>query len=806
MPKRKIVSAAMSVVLGAGGSAAAATTMWTSPSGGAWTDPANWSNGVPTAADTAVLPGLDADGYAIVMPTSAGVAGLEVGAPVGGGEVILSGGSLLVGQVVAIGADGTIGALRVEGGMVQAGSLLVGNGGGTGILRVRGGGIVAANAVTSGDGGNGTLDVASGTKLLASGTILGPDSTLRLEAVPGADPVMLVDTLARGGTLEVVAGPGLALPSSLIVLLKSWSPLSGSFVQAVGPSIEGKEAPISETLLWIQVDAFDPVVTVDILLEHDPVYAGFSYILTAQVTRSSGATAIECDPVPCNVVWSVEGGDAELTVWGQTRMLFVPTISPCLVTGTYVAATYEQSGSLPVHPVIAPAFGYEKVALAADGSPADLNLPLEDSRAEWTPDGRFVAFPSKATNLVSPPVVSSAQHLYVKDRSTGAVDQVSVDGAWGVSDLDFFAPGISEDGRFVVFGRKLSGGAYQVWLRDRWLAITRLVSHSPTGEPANGNCGPMRISGDGTTITFESNATNLVDGTPPVVTQVFGYDVQADSMWVVSSPAPGVYANDHCQQPCVSSDGSRVAFRTRATNLVDDNSGSWRVVTVSRQTGEFVRVDVSTGGSGSDGSSASPEISGDGRYVAFKSTATNLGGIPDDNSADVFVRDIEGGATDCVSDAPPDGYPSTPNGAIAISASGAVVAYSTSPGAGNGSGLFVRRVVVATLASDWAVTNPWGGPGLVQAGALALSPDGNATLFAASPWGYFPGGIAAERMPIIQTFPAPLPADLNNDGYVNGADLAALLGAWGTSGPGDLDGDGAVGASDMAILIGAWTG
>lgn len=54
--------------------------------------------------------------------------------------------------------------------------------------------------------------------------------------------------------------------------------------------------------------------------------------------------------------------------------------------------------------------------------------------------------------------------------------------------------------------------------------------------------------------------------------------------------------------------------------------------------------------------------------------------------------------------------------------------------------------------------------------------------------------------------PAPQchPADLNCDGSIDAADLAVLLGAWGTAGPGDLDGNGTVNAADLAILLGAW--
>lgn len=54
---------------------------------------------------------------------------------------------------------------------------------------------------------------------------------------------------------------------------------------------------------------------------------------------------------------------------------------------------------------------------------------------------------------------------------------------------------------------------------------------------------------------------------------------------------------------------------------------------------------------------------------------------------------------------------------------------------------------------------------------------------------------------------AGLLGDLNGDGAVNAADLALLLGAWGSAGgAADLDGDGSVGAGDLAILLGAWTG
>ncbi|MEC8817867.1 MAG: hypothetical protein VXX30_02145, partial [Planctomycetota bacterium] len=50
------------------------------------------------------------------------------------------------------------------------------------------------------------------------------------------------------------------------------------------------------------------------------------------------------------------------------------------------------------------------------------------------------------------------------------------------------------------------------------------------------------------------------------------------------------------------------------------------------------------------------------------------------------------------------------------------------------------------------------------------------------------------------------PADFNDDGVVNGSDLAQLLGRWGTADVEfDLDGDGAIGGADLAFLLGCWT-
>src|SRR5262249_363073 len=102
--------------------------------------------------------------------------------------------------------------------------------------------------------------------------------------------------------------------------------------------------------------------------------------------------------------------------------------------------------------------------------------------------------------------------------------------------------------------------------------------------------------------------------------------------------------------PSVSGDGRFVAFHSNATNLVAGDTNSLMDVFVhDLQTGATERVSVSSGGAQGTIGSYYPSVSGDGRYVAFISDAPNL--VPNDvnGTRDVFVRDRLAGTTERVS-------------------------------------------------------------------------------------------------------------------------------------------------------------
>lgn len=169
------------------------------------------------------------------------------------------------------------------------------------------------------------------------------------------------------------------------------------------------------------------------------------------------------------------------------------------------------------------------------------------------------------------------------------------------------------------------------------------------------------ISRDGRLVAFESAADDLVPGDRNLVSDVFVYDRRSEELVRVSvSPngADSVIPGDLPQlgrgslRPWISGNGRFVAFESDASNLVDDDTnGALDVFVHDRATGKTERVSVATGGRQSDGDSWNASLSDDGRYVVFDSIAGNL--IDDDQteptSADAYLHDRATGKTRLVS-------------------------------------------------------------------------------------------------------------------------------------------------------------
>jgi len=175
--------------------------------------------------------------------------------------------------------------------------------------------------------------------------------------------------------------------------------------------------------------------------------------------------------------------------------------------------------------------------------------------------------------------------------------------------------------------------------------------------------------------------------------------------FLVSVDDAGVLGNGPSDAGALSADGRFLAFRSAASNLVPgDTNGHSDVFVKDRTTGAVHRVSVaSTGVQGNNTAIGSPSISADGRYVAFSSAATNL--VPNDlnNRQDVFVHDCIANTTVRVNVSTGGAEANGVSGEPAISGDGRLVAFSTKasnlvPGDTNG-----RPDV---LVRDWSAASP----------------------------------------------------------------------------------------------------
>ena len=157
------------------------------------------------------------------------------------------------------------------------------------------------------------------------------------------------------------------------------------------------------------------------------------------------------------------------------------------------------------------------VTVASDGGPA--NGQSSSSSLAISPDGRYVAFPSSASNLV-PGDTNGVQDVFVRDRQTGRTSRVSVssEGAQG-DQASFFGVAISANGRWVAFGSNATNLVpgdvnrdQDVFLRDQWAGTTRMASVSDSGAFGNSHSYSVAISADGHDIAFNSSSSNLVPG------------------------------------------------------------------------------------------------------------------------------------------------------------------------------------------------------------------------------------------------------------------------------------------------------
>ncbi|MGA2160033.1 MAG: choice-of-anchor U domain-containing protein [Dehalococcoidia bacterium] len=201
-------------------------------------------------------------------------------------------------------------------------------------------------------------------------------------------------------------------------------------------------------------------------------------------------------------------------------------------------------------------------------------------------DGRYVAFQSGATDLVTGG--TSGFQIFVRDRQTNTTTLVSENITGVQGNGTSRVPSISADGRYVAFDsvatnlvtQNITGNDYQIFIRDRMLGTTTLASCDNSGTQGNGPSAGSSINADGRYIAFQSAATNLVTGGTSAF-QIFVRDRQTNTTTLVSCDSSGNQGTNWSQNPSISADGRYVAFESDADNLVPGDTNGNRDIFVA---------------------------------------------------------------------------------------------------------------------------------------------------------------------------------------------------------------------------------
>jgi Tol biopolymer transport system component len=261
-------------------------------------------------------------------------------------------------------------------------------------------------------------------------------------------------------------------------------------------------------------------------------------------------------------------------------------------------------------------------------------------------DGRYVVFHSVATNLVTPATVN--RQVFRKDLHSGEVRLVSADAAGVQGNNNSTSPAISSDGRYVAFQSAATNLVtpatvnQQVFRKDLLTGTVVLVSADAAGTQGNNSSTYPAICDDGRYVAFHSQSTNLV-APATADNQVFRKDLVTGEIGLCSADAAGTAGNGGAAYyPDISPDGRYVSYTSTSTNLVAPATSGEELFSKDMLTGEVKLVSSNAAGAESTGSKGYPSYSCDTRYVSFVSNASNL--IPGVTGQQIYRKDLNSGA------------------------------------------------------------------------------------------------------------------------------------------------------------------
>ena len=323
----------------------------------------------------------------------------------------------------------------------------------------------------------------------------------------------------------------------------------------------------------------------------------------------------------------------------------------------------------------------ELVSVSSNGKPGGGSSP------DLSADGRFVAFDSDSSNLVSGDR-NNITDVFRHDRVTGQTIRVSVTSDSREGNASSHAPAMSADGRFIVFHANSplvpedTNDTTDVYVHDVATGLTTLVTVGFDGSVADRGGFIQDISADGRFVAFVSDSTNLIpNDVVDFEPNIYVRDLLAGSTELVSVGSDGTRAEvGFFDSPAISDNGRFIAFSTFDSLVLEDTLPfSLDIYLRDRLTGTTELVSVNSDEQPGDGRSQSPSVSADGQFVAFQSESGNI--VPETSSPfpdeDIFVRDRLAGTTVRVSESSAGAEGDARSLAPDISDDGLVVTFSS---------------------------------------------------------------------------------------------------------------------------------
>jgi VCBS repeat-containing protein len=444
-----------------------------------------------------------------------------------------------------------------------------------------------------------------------------------------------------------------------------------------------------------------------------------------------------------------------------TVTIHIRPINDAPVITSDAAATFAENGTGTAYQSAASDVEGDALTFSLSGADADLFTVDADGKVAFKAAPDFEAPADAGGDNVYDIVVAAhdgtdtatkAVTITVTDVEENAAPRIVAFTALPVVAADVGTQGngssypfqFSPDGTTVLFYSFASNlvegdtnGIDDPFVKDLETGEVTLVSSSASGSVGNNNSYATQFSPDGTKVLFKSYASNLVEGDTNGTYDVFVKDLETGAVTLVNSSTSGTPGNSRSEGYQFSPDGTKVLFLSYASNVVEgDTNGTQDVFVKDLETGAVTLVNSSASGTPGNSFSSAPEFSPDGTKVLFYSDASNL--VEDDLNGiyDVFVKDLETGKVTLVSSSSsgtPGNYYSAP---VEFSPDGTKVLFSSSASnlvEGDLNGISDAFVKdLETGAVALVSSSASGTPGNNYSYDVRFSPDGTKVLFYSS--------------------------------------------------------------------------